>query len=295
MLGIRMAHGTFAVTQKPAAQGSEAGADKLAMLRKASLILVGIAAMASAPGLAAVPEYGVVLLKTFPHDPHAFTEGLFYKDGFLYESTGRNGQSSIRKVVLETGEVVQEHGLDPQYFGEGIVNWKDRLIELTWKTEIGFVYEFGTFNPISDFHYPGEGWALTQDGSHLIMSDGTSELRILDPDTLTESRRIPVTCDGRPIHNINELEWIKGEIYANIWLTNVIVRINPATGEVAGLFDLSDLAVLADAGNTADVPNGIAYDADSDRLFVTGKLWPSLYQIALSPRPHTRDLCNVLP
>ena len=129
----------------------------------------------------------------------------------------------------------------------------------------------------------------------MIMSDGTSELRILDPDTLTESRRIPVTCDGRPIHNINELEWIKGEIYANIWLTNVIVRINPATGEVAGLFDLSDLAVLADAGNTADVPNGIAYDADSDRLFVTGKLWPSLYQIALSPRPHTRDLCNVLP
>jgi glutaminyl-peptide cyclotransferase len=244
---------------------------------------------------AAVPEYSAVVVKTYPHDPRAFTEGLLYQDGFLYESTGLNGQSWIRKVALETGAVVRQHDLDEKYFGEGIVIWKDRVIGLTYKTEIGFVYDLGTFDPISDFHYAGEGWGLTRDGSRVFMSDGTSDLRILDPDTLAENGRIHVTCDGRPIRNINELEWVNGEIYANIWQTNVIVRINPATGQVAGLVDVSNLAALAAERYVIDVPNGIAYDAAGDRLFITGKFWPALYQITLSPRAVGKDLCHTLP
>jgi glutaminyl-peptide cyclotransferase len=243
---------------------------------------------------AAVPEYTAVIVKTFPHDPNAFTEGLLYYNGFLYESTGRSGQSSIRKVVLETGEVVQHKDLDPKYFGEGIVAWKDRLIQLTWKNEIGFIYDLNTFDLRSTFHYAGQGWALTQDGSHLIMSDGTADLRILDPDTLSETGRIHVTCDGRAIRNINELEWVRGEVYANIWLSNLIVRINPATGEVAGLIDLTDLAASATKVTGDNVLNGIAYDAAANRLFVTGKLWPKLYQITLSPRSVPQDLCQTL-
>lgn len=269
----------------------------MGMLRATALQIV-VAAMAGVPAWAAVPEYGVVVSKAYPHDPAAFTEGLLYQDGFLYESTGREGQSSIRKVNLQTGAVVQEHSIDKQYFGEGIVIWKDRLVELTWKNEIGFIYEAADFKPLADFHYSGEGWALTKDAAHLYMSDGTSDLRVLDPATLAETGRIHVTCDGRPIKNINELEWVKGEIYANIWLTNLIVRINPGSGEVAGLIDVSDLAGMAaqaDAGHAVDVPNGIAFDEATDRLFVTGKLWPTLYQITLSPRPETQNLCSVLP
>ncbi|MDR3529100.1 MAG: glutaminyl-peptide cyclotransferase [Rhodopila sp.] len=268
---------------------------KMRTFRTAALVIIAVAATALARVHAAVPEYNAVIVKTYPHDPRAFTEGLLYYGGFLYESTGRNGQSSIRKVMLETGSVVQQRDIDPKYFGEGIVNWKDRLIELTWKSEIGFVYDLATFKPLSDFHYTGEGWALTQDGSHLIMSDGTSDLRILEPDSLREIRRIHVTCDGHSIQNINELEWVKGEIYANIWWTSLIVRINPATGEVVGVIDLTDVAALAAKGGVVNVLNGIAYDAAGDRLFVTGKLWPTLYQITLSRRPGGNDPCGELP
>jgi glutamine cyclotransferase len=275
-------------------QVREHGEMKAGRFRTAILVIVVIVATAVVRTHAAVPEYSVAIVKTYQHDPLAFTEGLFFKDGFLFESTGRNGQSSIRKVVLETGEVVQQHDLDPQYFGEGIVNWNDRLIGLTWKNAIGFVYDLGSFNQVSDFHYTGEGWALTQDGSRLIMSDGTSDLRILDPDSLTERGRIHVTCDGQPFKNINELEWVKGEIYANVWLTNLIIRIDPVTGEVVGIADLSDVADLAHADRATDVLNGIAYDAAGDRLFVTGKLWPTLYQITLTRRPDGTDLCRGL-
>lgn len=263
-------------------------------LRLLALAIVGVAAT-FVQATAAVPEYTPEVVKTYPHDPNAFTEGLFYLNGFLYEGTGRNGQSSVRKVALETGSVVEQHDIDAKYFGEGIVNWKDRLIELTWKSETGFLYGLATFNLISNFHYSGEGWGLTQDGTHVIMSDGTSDLRILDPDTLTERGRIHVTCDGRPIKNINELEWIKGEVYANIWLKNVIVRINSTTGAVDGLIDVSNLLAMASADRAVDVPNGIAYDAATDRIFVTGKLWPTLYQIRLSERPHGENLCQSLP
>jgi glutamine cyclotransferase len=253
-----------------------------------------IAAMALSPAQAAVTEYSVTIVKTYPHDPQAFTEGLLYHDGFLYESTGREGQSWIRKVKLQTGKVVRQHKIDAKYFGEGIVIWKNRLIELTWKDQIGFIYDVNTFKQLSDFHYPGEGWALTRDATKLFMSDGTRDIRILDPETLAESSRIHVTCDGDPVKNINELEWVKGEIYADIWLTNMMVRINPATGEVVGIVDMTDLRNMAAEKQAVDVVNGIAYDAATDRLFVTGKLWPTLYQITLAPRPGGRDLCSAL-
>lgn len=265
-------------------------------LRAVGQVMVVILAGTLGSALAAVPQYAGSVVETYPHDPAAFTEGLLYQDGFLYESTGREGQSSVRKVVLNTGAVVQKHDIDKQYFGEGIVISKGKLIELTWKNEIGFIYDAATFNPIRDFHYAGEGWALTRDDSHLYMSDGTSDIRLLDPESLSESSRIHVTCDGKPIHNINELEWVKGEIYANIWLTSVIARIDPVTGDVVGLVDLSNLAELAAAGGrTIDVLNGIAYDPATDRLFVTGKLWPSVYQIRLAPKQDGSDLCSALP
>ena len=265
-------------------------------LKAAVWITIVTAAMALAPAQAAVPEYSAAIVKTYPHDPQAFTEGLLYHNGFLYESTGREGQSSIRKVRLQTGAVVLKHDIDKQYFGEGIVIWDNRLIELTWKNEVGFIYDVNTFKPRSDFHYAGEGWALTRDAFHVFMSDGTSDLRILDPATLAESGRIHVTCDGHPIKNINEIEWVKGEIYANIWLTTLIARINPSTGEIVGLVNLNGLAIeVAAGGRTVDVLNGIAYDAAGDRLFITGKLWPTLYQIKLSPKTDGKDLCSSIP
>jgi glutaminyl-peptide cyclotransferase len=265
------------------------------VLRLTILAIVAIAAVCVAPAAAAVPEYTAVVVRTFPHDAGAFTEGLLYHDGYLYESTGLAGQSSIRKVRLETGEVVQQLNIAPQYFGEGIVIWQDRLIELTWQNQIGFIYDLASLRLRSNFHYTGEGWALTQDGHRLIMSDGTSDLRFLDPDSLGEIGRIHVTCDGRLIRNVNELEWVKREIYANVWLTNVIVRIDPVMGNVVGLIDLSDLPDATATRPADNVLNGIAYDAGTDRLFVTGKLWQSVYQIRLAQRPQESGLCQSLP
>src|ERR1051325_10717123 len=190
---------------------------------------------------APTPQFTCVVVHTYPHDPRAFTEGLFYLDGFLYESTGLEFQSSIRKVRFETGEIVQRYEVPQQYFGEGIVNWKDRLIHLTYRTEVGFVYTLSTFTLQSQFKYTGEGWALTQDGKRIIMSDGTPELRFWDPDTLKETGRITVTDEGQPVKNVNELEFIKGEIFANIWQTDRIARIDPATGKVKGCIDCSGL------------------------------------------------------
>jgi glutamine cyclotransferase len=232
----------------------------------------------------AIPEYSYEIVHTYPHDRQAFTEGLFYMDGFLYESTGLEGRSSVRKVRLETGEVVQKLDLPSQYFGEGIINWKDRLIQLTYKTEVGFVYDLATFAVQRQFMYTGEGWALTEDGKRIYMSDGTPQIRLWDPETLRETGRITVTDDHGPVKNVNELEWVKGEIYANIWTTDRIARINPTSGKVAGWIDLTGLLSPNDRiegeGGT-DVLNGIAYDAQRDRLFVTGKRWPKLFEIRL--------------
>jgi glutaminyl-peptide cyclotransferase len=242
------------------------------------------ALVAGASAQAAVPVYGYEVVKVYPHDPQAFTEGLFYLNGFLYESTGLERQSTIRKEKLETGEVLQKIDVPPQYFGEGIVNWKRHLISLTWKAEVGFVYDLATFKAQRRFSYRGEGWALTQDGKRLIMSDGTPELRFLNPDTLRETGRITVTYEGKPVPKVNELEWIKGRIYANVWETNLMIMIDPASGEITGIVNLEGLLSRSDRASGPDsVLNGIAYDALHDRLFVTGKNWPKLFQIRVLP------------
>ena len=232
-----------------------------------------------------IPEYTYQIVHTYPHDPMAFTQGLLYLDGVLYEGTGDWEQSSIRKVKLETGEVLQKRDLPGQYFGEGIIVWKDRLLELTWKSEKGFIYDLAGFTPKGEFSYPGEGWGLTTDGKRIIMSDGTADLRFWDPETLQETGRITVTDDGRPVVELNELEWVKGEIYANVWQTERIVRIDPKSGKVLGWIDCHGLLTPADRNSQTDVLNGIAYDAQHDRLFVTGKRWPKLFEIKLLKRP----------
>ena len=242
-----------------------------------------VAACACGPASqgAGIPEYGYDVVHVYPHDSGAYTQGLFYLNGVMYESTGLNGQSSIRKVRLETGEVLQKRDIPEQYFGEGIINWKDRLLEITWKSEVGFIYDLNSFTPKSQFMYPGEGWGLTQDGKRIIMSDGSAELRFWDPETLRETGRITVTDDGRPVDQLNELEWIKGEVFANVYQTNRIARIDPATGKITGWIDLTGILPPADRFRQVDVLNGIAYDARTDRLFVTGKLWPKLFEIKL--------------
>lgn len=252
------------------------------MIRRLSYALALIALVSSASIHAATPVYGYRVVHVYPHDTSAYTEGLFYKDGYLYESTGEAGESTVRKVELETGKVLQRHDVPDAYFGEGIVDWNHELIQLTWKSELGFVYDLASFRQQRTFRYPGEGWALTRDSKHLYMSDGSPVLRVLDPDTLTATGSIMVTDNGEPVTNLNELEWVKGEIYANVWMTNRIARIDPATGHVTGWIDLSgllDVSRLPDPGN--DVLNGIAYDEQHDRLFVTGKRWPKLFEITL--------------
>jgi len=237
------------------------------------------------PVHAATPVYGYRVVHVYPHDTSAYTEGLFYKDGYLYESTGEAGESTVRKVELETGKVVQRHDLPAQYFGEGIVDWGPHIVQLTWKDQLGFVYDTRTFEQQRTFYYTGEGWALTRNDKQIYMSNGSSKLQILDPETLAVMDTISVTDNGKPVLNLNELEWVKGEIYANVWMTDRIARIDPATGHVKGWIDLTglfDTSKLPDPTN--DVLNGIAYDAQHDRLFVTGKRWPKLFEITLVPR-----------
>ena len=230
-----------------------------------------------------LPVFGYRVVRAYPHDPKAFTQGLQYVDGFLYEGTGLNGSSSIRQVKLETGEVVQRRDLARAYFGEGITVWKTDLIQLTWQSNVAFVYDKATFAPRRTLKYKGEGWGLTNDGTNLIMSDGTDELRVLDPTTFVERRRIKVTAVGTPLRNLNELEYMKGEILANVWTTDSVARVSPNTGRVTGYIDLRGLLTPAEQ-RSVDVLNGIAYDEKNDRLFVTGKLWPRLFEIKIAPR-----------
>ncbi len=228
------------------------------------------------------PVLSYKIQRVYPHDPTAFTQGLEYADGFLYEGTGLNGRSSIRKVKLETGAVVQNRDVPPQYFGEGITIWQSNLIELTWTSEVALVYDRRNFDLRRRFSYVGEGWGLTHDKVHLIMSDGTSRLRVLDPATFVEIRRVSVTDDGVPVRNLNELEFVKGEILANVWLTDRIARIDPGSGRVTGWIALGGLLSAADHVPQDAVLNGIAYDERGDRLFVTGKLWPKLFEIKIT-------------
>jgi glutaminyl-peptide cyclotransferase len=223
------------------------------------------------------------VVKSYPHDRGAFTQGLVYLDGMFYEGTGLNGQSTIRKVKVETGEVLQQRQIDEKYFGEGIAILGDKLVQLTWQSETGFVYDRESFKPLRTFSYQGEGWGLTHDGSRLIMSDGSATIRFLDPESLKETGRITVRDGARPIGNLNELEFVKGELFANVYMTDRIVRFSPKTGQVTGWIDLAGLLSPREAVGV-DVLNGIAYDAAGDRLFVTGKLWPRVFEIRLVPR-----------
>jgi len=227
--------------------------------------------------------YTYEIVNLFPHDQHAFTEGLVYDGGYLYESTGLYGQSTLRRVNLETGGVLQQHNLSSSYFGEGITIFGDEIIQLTWQSHIGFVYDKATFKLLQNFTYATEGWGLTNDGKNLIMSDGTSDLYILDPHTFQRIGQINVTDSGNPITSLNELEYINGFIYANVFLTNKIAIISPQTGLVRGWIYLTGIEKLKVQDPSDDVLNGIAYDAVQNRLFVTGKDWPQLFQIDLVP------------
>ncbi len=228
------------------------------------------------------PQYTYTIVNNFPHDPNAFTQGLLYIDGFLYEGTGRRGQSTLRKVDLNSGEVLMIHSLADEYFGEGVTIFEDKIYQLTWQSNIGFIYDQDSFAELNTFTYPTEGWGLTHDGQQLIMSDGTNTLFFLDPETLEVVNRIFVVNEqGLPITRLNELEYIDGEILANIWQTNQIVRIDPQSGQVTGRIDLSGLLDTVTLTQPVDVLNGIAYNEENGRLFVTGKLWPTLFEIEL--------------
>ena len=224
------------------------------------------------------------VVKAYPHDAAAYTQGLIYREGFLLESTGLNGQSTLRRVKLETGEVVQQHRLDTAYFAEGLAEWNGSLVQLTWRSRIAFVYDLASFAPRRTFGYTGEGWGLTRDRERFILSDGTEQLRFLHLDTFREVRRVTVTDGGVPVRGLNELEYVRGEVFANVWPTDRIARISPESGRVVGWIDLRGLMSTGYRLDPEAVLNGIAYDAENNRLFVTGKLWPRLFEIEVVPR-----------
>ncbi len=264
------------------------------------IILLAGAALAAACGGAATPEPGVLpggrsgapqetprftfrVVASYPHDPGAFTQGLAYHAGRLYESTGLYGRSSLRLVDPATGEVLRIRRLDSRHFGEGIALYEDTIIQLTWTSNLGFVYDRDSFEPRGEFAYGTEGWGIACDGRRLAMSDGSATLYFRDPRTLEETGRIEVRDRGRPVPMLNELEFVRGKIYANVWQTDTIAIVDPATGDVTGWIDLGGLAGLMEPGQPIDVLNGIAYDAENNRLLVTGKLWPRLFEIELVP------------
>ena len=227
-------------------------------------------------------EYSYTIVNAYPHDASAFTQGLLYENGVLYESTGLYVNSSLRRVELETGEILQAYAVPPQYFGEGIALFDDKVIQLTWQSKKGFVYDESSFELLQEFNYSTEGWGITYDGSRLIMSDGTSTLYFLDPETFKKIGQVEVCDTGGSVDRLNELEYIKGNVYANIWLEEKIVIINPQTGQVEGWINMTGLQQM-ETQEANNVLNGIAYDAKADRLFVTGKRWSQLFEIKLIP------------
>jgi glutaminyl-peptide cyclotransferase len=240
------------------------------------------AAAIALPDSRSVTYYSYEIVNRFPHDPEAFTQGLVYEDGWLYESTGLYGRSSLRRVDLETGNVVQIHHLDDVYFGEGLTIWEDRIIQLTWREQTGFIYDLESFDLLEVFSYETEGWGLTHDGQRLIVSDGSAYLYFWDPETFTEIGRVLVVNEwDKPVVRLNEMAYIDGEVYANVWMTDRIVRIDPETGYVTGWIDLSGLLDGVSLTGPVDVLNGVSYDAENGRLFITGKLYPLLFEIEL--------------
>ncbi len=224
------------------------------------------------------------LVNTFTHDRKAFTQGLVFEDGFLYEGTGRLGRSELRRVELETGNILQAHRLPAEFFGEGITIYGDNIIQLTYQSNVGFVYDKNSFELLQKFNYPTEGWGITHDDKHLIMSDGTPMLYFLHPETFARIRKMMVFEGDAPVWGLNELEYIEGQIYANVWPTERIARIEPETGQVIGWIDMEGLLSVQDRSEEVDVINGIAYDRTNSRLFVTGKFWPKLFEIKLIPK-----------
>ncbi|HUB30726.1 MAG TPA: glutaminyl-peptide cyclotransferase [Terracidiphilus sp.] len=229
------------------------------------------------------PAESYRIIHAFPHDRDAFTQGLIFVDGHLYESTGIKGQSSLREEDLESGRILQFHEVPGSYFAEGLTDWGSTLVQLTWQSHVALVYDRATFRFLRSFHFDGEGWGLTHDRQNLILSDGTATLRFFDPATFKETRSISVKDHGRPVTQLNELEFIHGQIYANIWHSDRIARIAPATGSVLGWIDLAGLLPASARSNHEAVLNGIAYDAARDRLLVTGKLWPKIFEIQVVP------------
>ncbi len=237
------------------------------------------------PAITTAPaEYTYEVVNVMPHDPGAFTQGLVFLDGGLLESTGLNGESSLRKVDLKTGSVLRRVAVPAVYFAEGLAVLGDRVFQLTWQNHKGFVYDLADFHLEKEFAYEGEGWGLATDGHWLILSDGTDQIRFLDPETFEVKRTIRVYLVDHPVVRLNELEYIKGEIFANVWGANYVVRIDPVTGRVTGIVDFTGLLAPQDRNAGTDVLNGIAYDAAADRLFVTGKRWPKLFEVRLKPK-----------
>ena len=228
-------------------------------------------------------KYTYRVVHAYPHDSNAFSQGLVYLNGHLYESTGLKGRSSLREEDLESGRILKYQAIPSRYFGEGLTNWGNTLVQLTWQAHTALVYDLNTFRFLRSYQYPYEGWGLAQDGKNLILSDGSSKLYFLDPTTFHEVRRITVTDHGSPVDQLNDLEYIHGEIYANIWHQNRIARIAPATGNIVGWIDLTGLLPPGSVTDPEAVLNGIAYDSVHDRLFVTGKLWPKIFEIKLVP------------
>jgi glutaminyl-peptide cyclotransferase len=252
-------------------------------VKKVAPFVLVCSLLAATTAQAAIPLYGFMVKNTYPHDPQAFTQGLSIRDGYLYETTGMNGRSSLRKVELASGKVLQKKDLAPEFFGEGSALVGQDIVGLTWTSHAGFVYDLKTFALKRRFNYAGEGWGLASDAQHLYMSDGSADIRVLDPKTLEEQRRIHVTAEGKPIIQLNELEVVDGQLFANVWGTDVIARIDPASGNVVGWIDLTGLLPPEKRGTTSvdAVLNGIAWDSKHKRLYVTGKLWPKLFEIEL--------------
>ena len=228
-----------------------------------------------------IPSYTYKVINVYPHDRNAFTQGLVVDNGDFIEGTGLYQRSSLRRVSIETGDIVQYHELPSHFFGEGITIYDDRIIQLTWRSNVGFVYDKESFELLREFNYPTEGWGITFDGIHLIMSDGTTTLYFLHPETFEEQKQMEVHDNNGAVDRLNELEYVDGEIYANVFQTNRIAKINPKTGKVVGWIDLTGILSREDRRSPVDVLNGIAFDAKNNRLFVTGKLWPKLFEIEL--------------
>jgi glutaminyl-peptide cyclotransferase len=250
------------------------------------LVLTAMTLLPVAAAQISAPTDTYQVVRTYPHDPNAFTQGLIYVDGHLYESTGLNGRSSLRLLDLASGNVLQKHDLAHEFFGEGLTDWGSTLIQLTWTSHKAFVYDRFSFSLQRTISFDGEGWGLTHDETQLILTDGTPTLRFLDPKSLRVTRRLRVADQsGRAVENLNELEYVRGEIYANVWQTNQIIRISPRTGKVLGRIDLTGIIDKRELHGEGAVLNGIAYDAAGDRLFVTGKLWPKLFEIKVLKHP----------